>query len=494
MPSSEGRSRHTLALALVLTFSFLTKLGLALLVWFRNPAAVWHPDSASYQSLAVNLLRHGVFSRSNGPPFAHEVFRTPGYPLLISAVYSLFGVSVLSIIVLQAIAATGAVALTWLLGRRLLGPRVGTLAAGILSLDVASVCLAQMLLSETTFTLLMLTAVWLLVRGLSPLRGWPGFALSGLALACAAFVRPVAYYLLPLGAVGVAAYIALKNRAEVPSGSRWRLAMGRAGAFLLAPVLLIGGWQLKNLQKTGSARFSHLEGQNMYFYRAAGAISMRDRKPLFQVHREMGLETGRTDFGGWVALHPEFAGRNDAMRGEEWLREGLGIITRNPGWYALVHLRGTAALLLEPGTYFLAFLAGYESGERGRDLLDRVEVSLSSAVAVLAAVWSEHRFLFLSSLWGLAFLGMLYAGVVLWLVRTTRRGWPPGVVVVVIVLGYLVLTSAGPEATSRFRAPMMPLLALLSAAGWLSPRRRFDRAQPSLPVRGIDSGRSASDG
>jgi len=457
--------------ALVLAFSLLTKLGLALFVWFRNPAAVWHPDSATYHDLALNLLRYGVFSRSSGPPFVYEVFRTPGYPLLLATVYSPFGVSTLPVALVQAVLATGTVALTWILGRKLFGPRAGTLAAVILSLDVASISLAQMLLSETTFTLLMLTAVWLLARSISPLRGWPGFALSGLALASAIYIRPVAYYLVPLGAVGVAAYVVLKARAAVPSRSRWRLALGRAGAFLLAPVLLVGGWQLKNLQRTGNARFSHIEGQNMYFYRAAGAISMRDHKTLFQVHREMGFVTERGDFTGWVSQHPEFAGKNNAVLGEEWLREGMAILVRNPGWYALVHLRGVAALLLEPGTYFLAFLIGSESGQRGRELLDRVDVSLAAAVAVLGAVWAEHRFLFLSSLWALAFLALLYAGVVRWLVRTPLRGWTPGVVVVVVVLGYLMLTSSGPEATSRFRVPTMPLLAVLSAAGWLSPRK-----------------------
>ena len=204
-----------------------------------------------------------------------------------------------------------------------------------------------MLMSETAFTLLALTAVWLLVRDLSPLRGWTGFALSGLALACAIHIRPIGYYLAPLGAAGIAAFFVLKDRATATSCVRWRLALTRAGAFLLAPALLVGGWQVNNLRKTGSARFSHLEGLNMYFYRAAGAISMRDHKPLFQVHREMGMETERTDFTGWVAKRPEFAGRNHAVLGEQWLRDGIATIARNPGWYILMHLRSTAALLFD---------------------------------------------------------------------------------------------------------------------------------------------------
>ncbi|MCX6842687.1 MAG: glycosyltransferase family 39 protein [candidate division WOR-3 bacterium] len=467
---SSGRacSRDRAALALILGFSLVTKLGLAFLVWFRNRAAIWHPDSASYHNLALNMLRHCVFSRSSGPPFVYESFRTPGYPLALSGVYALSGDSALPVIGLQAVTATGTVALTWLLGRRLFDSRVGMWAAALLSLDVASISSSQLLMSETTFTLLVLTAVWLLVRSLSPLRGWAGFALSGLALACAIQVRPIGYYLAPLGAAGIAAFLVLKDRATTTTHVRWRLALTRAGSFPLAPALLVGGWQMNNLRKTGSARFSHIEGLNMYFYRAAGAISMRDHKPLFQVHHEMGLETERTDFTGWVAKRPEFAGRNHAALGEQWFRDGIAIIVRNPGWLVLMHLRSTAALLLDPGTFCLAVLAGLETDQRGQELLARLQTAPGS---FMAEVWSAHRFLFLSSIFGLAFLVVLYSGVVLWLVRAPRSTWAPGVVVVVAVLVYFTLISAGPEAASRFRVPLAPLLALLSAAGWQSLRK-----------------------
>ncbi len=462
---SSGRacSRDRVALVLILGFSLLTKLGLALLVWFHNRVAIWHPDSASYHYLALNMFRPGVFSRSSGPPFVYEAFRTPGYPLLLSAVYPVFGDSPLPVIILQSFIATGTVALTWLLGRKLFGSRVGTWAAVLLSLDVASVCSAQMLMSETAFTLLVLTAIWLLVGSLFPLRGWVGFALSGLALACAIHVRPIGYYLAPLGAVGIAAFLVLRDRLTVPRRVRWRLALTRAGSFLLAPALLVGGWQAKNLQRTGSARFSHLEGLNMYFYRAAGAISMRDHKPLFQVHREMGMETERTDFTGWVAKRPEFAGQNHAVLGEQWLRDGIATIARNPGWYMLMHLRSTAALLFDPGTFCLAVLAGVETDQRGQELLAHLQVAPAS---FLAMIWSVHRFLFLSSLFALGYLAFIYSGVVLWLTRAARGRWTPGVVVVVAVLAYFIVISAGPEAASRFRVPLAPLLALLSAAGW----------------------------
>jgi hypothetical protein len=42
---------------------------------------------------------------------------------------------------------------------------------------------------------------------------------------------------------------------------------------------------------------------------------------------------------------------------------------------------------------------------------------------------------------------------------------------VIAVLAYFIIISAGPEAASRFRVPLTPLLALLSAAGWQSLRK-----------------------
>jgi len=480
--SGRACSHDRATLAFILGFSLLSKLGLALLVWFHNRTAIWHPDSASYHNLALNMLRRGIFSRSGGPPFVYEAFRTPGYPLLLASLYPFSGNSVLRVIVLQAAMATGTVALTWLLGRRLFSSRVGTWAAVLLSLDVASVCSSQMLMSETLFTLLVLASVWLVVRSLQPLRGWTGFALTGLALACAVHVRPIGYYLVPLGAVAIlgtgrgrgrgrGGIQDSESRVQSPEGEsrgkydefRWRRALTRAGAFLLAPVVLVGGWQVKNLQRTGSARFSHLEGLNMYFYRAGGVLSVRDHKPLFEVHRDMGLETERTDFTGWVAKNPEFAGRNHAVLGEQWLHDGISIIVRNPGWFALMQLRSTAALLLDPGTFCFATLAGVESDQRGQELLAHLQVAPAS---FLGMVWTSHRFLFLSSVWGLALLAVVYAGVVIWLVRARKRDWTPGVVAVVAVLAYFILISAGPEAASRFRVPIAPLFALLSAAGW----------------------------
>ncbi|MCI4397895.1 MAG: glycosyltransferase family 39 protein [Acidobacteria bacterium] len=49
-------------------------------------------DTVLYERFAVNLLQHDVYSGEEGPPYSPSYIRTPGYPLFLAGVYSIFGV------------------------------------------------------------------------------------------------------------------------------------------------------------------------------------------------------------------------------------------------------------------------------------------------------------------------------------------------------------------------------------------------------------------
>ncbi|MEO0108866.1 MAG: hypothetical protein ABIK62_06835, partial [candidate division WOR-3 bacterium] len=89
---------------------------------------------------------------------------------------------------------------------------------------------------------------------------------------------------------------------------------------------------------------------------------------------------------------------------------------------------------------------------------------------LLATIWRSYPELTLVSIAGLLYLGAVYTGIVSFLGRGVRtyRGaeWT-----VLILIAYFLVMSSGPEASARFRVPMMPFLALLGAAGW---KRRLD--------------------
>src|SRR5260370_4987065 len=45
-------------------------------------------DSFQYQQIATNLLKGHGYSSSDGPPFEADVYRPPGYPAFLYAVYT----------------------------------------------------------------------------------------------------------------------------------------------------------------------------------------------------------------------------------------------------------------------------------------------------------------------------------------------------------------------------------------------------------------------
>ena len=128
-----------------------------------------------------------------------------------------------------------------------------------------------------------------------------------------------------------------------------------------------------------------------------------------------------------------------------------------------LQLRSMGQLLFDPGTLGLSpFL--------GLDLFwacDRITTEVQQSLArVVDMVWCDYRLDGLLAVFSLIGLLVLYAGNIRWVMKSRRSDWSPPVVLVATVLVYLLLMSAGPEAASRFRVPLMPWIVLFGVAGW----------------------------
>ena len=99
--------------------------------------------------------------------------------------------------------ALGTIAATYLLGRRLGGPTVGLIAAGLLAVSGADVLVSSRIAYSHSLTPLFVTlTLWLLLR--APRRGGPSLALAGLCCGLALQTHVTAAALLPaIGAYAV---------------------------------------------------------------------------------------------------------------------------------------------------------------------------------------------------------------------------------------------------------------------------------------------------
>lgn len=196
------RSRsQRLAILLAVIVLTLASLGLRI-AYFKNTSMVdpIRADAAQYVNYAVNLLNHGVFSMDTSSPGMPQPdsFRSPGYPLLIAAVFavvdeeSAFKV----LLMLQAIMSSFLVPISFLLGMRFMPISANFIAASLVALSPHLVSSSSYLLTETTFAFVLSLAVWIFVESLEFSSAWLG-SLAGVLFGVAYLVNE-ATLLLPV--------------------------------------------------------------------------------------------------------------------------------------------------------------------------------------------------------------------------------------------------------------------------------------------------------
>lgn len=199
-------SRGELAwLAIIVGVAAALRLGWVLTVDTQLQA---FSDPQWYFAVAKNLADgHGATVVKN--PYGtlpgaggFETLRWPvGYPLTLAAAFKLFGATLTTAKLVNAIAGTATVPLAWLLARRLFDARTGWLAAALMAVYPAHIVWSSVVYSDVLFTLPFVAAMVVVVYAPSPPPA--RYALvTGMLIGYASIIRPTALVLF----VAVVAY------------------------------------------------------------------------------------------------------------------------------------------------------------------------------------------------------------------------------------------------------------------------------------------------
>lgn len=436
----------------------LISCGFKLLVaWVAvdKPSGFMTSDSLTYIKPAEALLTHGVYSISPDRIGTPDTLRTPGYPVFIAGVYRLAGTRIVAIVMAQIAISLGTLILVFLLASELWHhPRTGLIATLLLTLDLASFTYTFWILSETLFTFLLMAALFCAVRfqRSAPRPEW--CALFGVLFAASVLVRPIAYYLFGFLVFWVL-LVCWQRR------STFRQSAGALAVFMIPFVLGVGGWRLRNDLHTDVPVLTRISGINLLFFRGAAIVALRDQIPFEDARRLLGHKR-------YAEIHPETSHLSPEKLSLRWEEEGLALIRAHPILFARTHLRPLAAILLSTPEHSLMSLLGLpvpSSGPLG-DLL-RLEFRGYVERWVVGRAFSWWGFVLL-----MAHLLLLLIGFALAWVRLLRSGrltLSHGCLGLVFL--YLLFISAGPEAYTRFRVPLAPILAIYAAAGLASANR-----------------------
>jgi hypothetical protein len=356
-------------------------------------------------------------------PRADEPFHLPPlYPLVLAAVPGAVDGKLMGVLALQALAGTALLAGTWLLARRRLPRGASFLAVGLTLLYGPLSFYETRLLGDSLATcllVLMLVAADALADRPGP-RGTLVGALIGALTALAALLRPQALLLLPVLAL-------------------WALRRSRAaaGALLLAAALLLLPSTLHNL-RTGGGLQPVSDNGGLNFWIANRDVGAEGS----EVQLSGSFDAPGPAFGD-IARQPEVAralaesrsGRTlDSAQVSAWFTaQALSDIAARPGLFAQRLLLRARALV--------------ESFETDAACFPAVEMHLLAPLALLGLPFGV--------LLGMALAARLLGG----------RLAPAPRLPMLAVTGLVLLTALLFFHYSRFRLPVVPLLAIVAASG-----------------------------
>lgn len=171
-------------------------LGVALLlriIWGLAVPVIPISDSNAYDVFAQNIASGGGFGWKPGE---YTAYWAVGTSAVYALLYTVFGHHYLPIVVLNIIVGVATIALAMSLSRRWLGEKPALLTAWILALWPLLIEYTTVLASELLFNFCMLAALWL-----ASMPNWkllPRSVATGVALAAASYIRPVALLIAPL--------------------------------------------------------------------------------------------------------------------------------------------------------------------------------------------------------------------------------------------------------------------------------------------------------
>lgn len=271
-------------------------LGLRLAFVVLPAAGVPFSDMKDYHDKACALLETGSYGAALRPPL---------YPLLLAAVYRIAGMDYIYVRSIQALMGLGVCLFTYLIARRLYGPRAGVAAGLVTACYPSLVIYACLLMSETLFIFLFTASLLVLIE--TPKRRGVSCFAAGVLLGLACLTRSVLAGFIPLAALWLAV----------------RRERSAALCCILGALCAIAPWTVRNW------RYYHrvipidsYGGYNFLVGNNPDAVGRQSREVVVKLRQTV-----------WAKC------RDDAHRSAVGYREGLSFIAASPGRFMELGLR-----------------------------------------------------------------------------------------------------------------------------------------------------------
>ncbi|MBA9087054.1 4-amino-4-deoxy-L-arabinose transferase-like glycosyltransferase [Fontibacillus solani] len=188
-------------------------------------------DAFGYDKMAKQFLETGVLGYLESTP---NSFVMPGFPVLLSMVYLVFGTNLIWFQLLQVIFSVSTIAVIYKIAQKFMKEIYCILTAAMMAIYPSFIYANGLLLTEVSFTLLVALFLWLLWLGVESGRK-VHFVLSGVCLGLSVMFRPTLSTLI----VPIIVYFIM----QVPSRKRIWQAILYVG---LSSFVIVMPWWIRN--------------------------------------------------------------------------------------------------------------------------------------------------------------------------------------------------------------------------------------------------------
>lgn len=430
------------------------RLGLFLVIapWQPERIETRTPDAWGYLKITSNLYLHGVFSADAGSEKRPETRRVPLFPAFAAAIYKVAGPKPHLVVLALVLIGAASCLTTYGIARELFSARVGLAAGYIHAFEPAGILYANQFLTDPLFVALFGLHAYFVVRCLKRAQrpGAERLRLAGIAgvlLGLTALTRPTSVYF----AVFLAPLLWIAGGAENLQGGR-RRALACWGVLSLAFLATTIPWMNRNHHVLGKFLLSRQQEQVVDWFfpdklpvRPAPAAGTKPTVVATPANSDSPATHSGTDA---AVSETEVHQRPDilnALKRYAYSSFRFFWMVRS-GYPRALGLKPAPTAKPSGSSTDFDSVGGFRSGQTAAE---RFWVLFPALVLV---------FLYTTALYGFVRL-------------TQRREWAH-LAFFMVFIGYFVLATGSVARNERYRLPVLPYVAILSAYGLVTWRER----------------------
>lgn len=426
------------AILFILILALFLRLLLFAGIFLKNPDGIYVYDSYGYWQIAYNIVHHFSFSQSYTFPIEPDYFRTPIYPLFIVLAESI-GPEGFSIIVLQIILSVITCYYTYRIAldttQRVF---IGNIAALLLAIDLPSIALSNLVLTESLFTFLLVVCFYVFIRYLKS-NSVKQLIFAGIFSGLLVLCKPIAFFIPFL----FSAFIIVKNRKEIRSAARQLFLV------CISVTITISPWLIRNKTVYDHYFLSVIREHNLLNYQAGSIYAERFNYPLAEAQSILRWKTFR-EFKGNAHKQPYEYGKYIE-------KEGIRVILDYPQLFIKQQAKGFLYFFIKPTRAYIDIQLGhwgkgYNTIPKNYPIFKYLFEHTSKLTVVLV---------FLQ----LFILLVTYLACIAGLIYMKKESGTMVLALLTIAIFIFANFNLSEITESRFRVPVWPLISIISACG-----------------------------